>query len=79
MRIHINTTNSNGQKLSCALEKVSITYYFFGFKNAKINFLKKLSVLRTDFYPIEVQVITNPSRRLEKHQKLDFFAYDQFI
>ena len=41
--------HSNGLKLSDALEGFSITTQYFGSKNAKINFLKKISVLSAVF------------------------------
>ena len=39
----------NGQKLSGVLEEFSITSGFLGSKDAKINFLKKISVLSAVF------------------------------
>ena len=45
--------------------------------DAKINFLKKISILSAVF--IEVQVITHPSSRHEKHQTLDFLLMTDFL
>ena len=54
-----------------------IFYHFtiFWLKKAKINFLRKKNKrLICSFHQIEIQVITDPSRRLEKHQKLEFLS-----
>ena len=65
------------------IESISDFFTLLTFKNVKINFLKKLSVLRAVFDRVEVQVITNPSSRLEKHQTLDVLLmtvfYDFFL
>ena len=45
--------HSNGLKLSGALEEFSITSQFLGFKNAKINFLKKVSVLSSVYIELK--------------------------
>ena len=58
--------------------RVYYNFTLFGFKNAKINFLKKKS-FRVQFYRIEVQVITNPSCQLEKISNTWIFAYDRFF
>ena len=60
---------------------VRVFYHFtvFGFKNAKIKFLKKIRVLRAVFFRIEVQVISNPSSRHEKHQTSKFSLINNFL
>ena len=60
----------NELTLSGVLEEFSITSRFLG-SNAKIKFLKKISVFECSFYQIQVQVIGNQPSRLEKHQTLD--------
>ena len=50
----------------------------FWLKNAKIIFLKKIGVLMQFFFQIEVQVILNPSSRLEKHQTPEFLVINDF-
>ena len=55
----------------------------FWAKNVKIKFLKKIIVFRVVFFQIEVQVISNPSSRLEKTPKplnvcLSTIFYDIF-
>ena len=69
----------NGLKLSGVLEEFSITSQFFGFKNAKINFLKKNKRFECSFYRIQVQVIANLPIRLEKHQTLDILLMAEFL
>ena len=61
----------NGLGLSGVFGRVFYHFTIFGFKNAKINFLKKISVLSAVFTAIQVQVIANMPSRLEKHQTLD--------
>ena len=43
----------NGLKLSGALDEFSITSAVFGFKNAKLNFLKKISVYFEKFMELK--------------------------
>ena len=57
----------NGLKLSVALEEFSITSQFSVSKPQKSNF-EENKVLSA-FFRIEVQVITNPSSRLEKKKR----------
>ena len=55
-------------------------FTIFGLKNVKKTFLKNLSVFSAvSFYGIEVQVITNPSSRLEKHQTLYYLLMTDFL
>ena len=61
----------NGLKLSRALEEFSITSQFLGSNMQKSTFYE-IKRFGSSFYRIEVQVITNPSSQLEKHQTLDF-------
>ena len=56
----------NGLKLSGALEEFSITSQFLGSKMQKSFFFQEIKRFEGKFYQIEVQVITNPSSRLEK-------------
>ena len=71
--------HSNGLKLSVALEEFSITSQFLAWKMQKQSF-EEISVLSAVFfYWIEVQVITNPSSRLEKHQTFDFLLMTDFL
>ena len=58
----------NGLKLSGALEEFSITSQFLGSKMQKIIFFQENKRFEGKFYQIEVQVIINPSSRLEKTQ-----------
>ena len=39
---------------------------------------EEIQRFESSFYRIEVQVITNPSSRLEKHQSLDFVLMTDF-
>ena len=71
----------NELKLSSVLEEFSITSRFQReFKNAKIKFLKKISVLNAVFFnQIQVQMIANQPSRLEKHQTLDILLLTDFL
>ena len=54
-------------------------FTIFGFKNAKINFLKKKKCFECSFYRIQVQVIANLPCRLEKkHQTFDIYLMTDF-
>ena len=61
------------------LWKSFLTLHFFGLKNAKIKFLKKIRGLSAVFFRIKVQVISNPSSRLEKTPNPSIFAYERFF
>ena len=54
--------------------RVFYRFMFFGIKNAKTNFLKKISTLIA-----VLQVITNLSSRLEKTTTIWIFAYYRFF
>ena len=70
----------NGLKLSGALEEFSITLQFLGSKmQKKKKKLKKKRVLSAVFLRIEVQVISNLSSRLEKHQTSKFLLINNFF
>ena len=67
----------------CVFQWIKVKWYFeivfyhfivFGLKNAKIKFLKENKGFDCSCFPIEVQVISNSSSRLEKkqHQTPDF-------
>ena len=56
----------SGLQLSGALEEFSITSQVLGSKMQKSNLLKKIRVLSAVCFRIDVQVISNPSCRLEK-------------
>ena len=60
----------NGLKLSGALKEFSITSPFFGLKKCKNHFLEGNKNSEGIFFQIEVQMISNPSSRLEKNTKL---------
>ena len=62
--------HSNELKLNGALEEFSITSQFLGSKMQKSLFFEEIKRFESNFYLIEVLVITNPSSRLEKHQIL---------
>ena len=61
--------HSNGLMLSGALEEFSITYQLF----------EEIKRFESSFYRIEVQVFTNPSNQIEKHQTLDFWLMTTFM
>ena len=69
----------NGLKLRGALEEFSIHSRFLGSKNAKINFLKKISVLRAVFIEFQVQVIATWLVDLKKHKTLDILLMTDFL
>ena len=60
------------------LRKSFLSLHIFWFEKAKIKFLKKIRVLSA-YFRIEVQVISNPSCSLEKHQTSDFFSFERFF
>ena len=62
--------HSNGLMLSGALEEFSITYQLF----EEIKCLESFF-----FHRIEVQVFTNASNQIEKHQTLDFLLMTTFM
>ena len=76
----------NGLKLSSVLEEFSITLQFLGSKMQKEKEIKENKGFGCSlFLHIVVQVISNPSSRLEKHQTSKFlltcinnFFYDFF-
>ena len=55
--------------LSGALEEFSITYQLF----------EEIKRFESSFYRIEVQVFTNSSNQIEKHQTLDFLLMTTFM
>ena len=68
--------HSNGLKLSGAIEELSIASQFLDSKRQLSTFWRNSA---RSFYWIEVQVITNPSSRFEKHQTLDFLLMTDFL
>ena len=67
--------HSNGLKLSGALEDFSITSQY---KKLTFEEIKRFESSFL-FYRIEVQVITNLSSRLEKHQTFDILLMTDFF
>ena len=68
----------NGLRLSGALEEFSITLQFLGSKmNKKKN--EENNGFECSFLHIEVQVISNLSSQLEKHQTSSFLLINSFL
>ena len=67
----------NGLKLSGALEEFSITFQFWGSK-CKNQIFEENKGFACIFFRIEVQVTSNPSRQLEKHQTSKFLLINIF-
>ena len=59
--------------------RVFYPFTIFGFKNAKINFLKKISVLSAVFIEIQVQVIATCLVILKKHKTFDILLMTDFF
>ena len=68
----------HGQKLSGILEKFSCNSSFFWLKCKKTAFLKINVFLSKMFYQIKMQVATNWSTPLKKHQTFQFFQTTDF-
>ena len=68
----------NGLKLSGALEEFSFTSQFLGSKMQNQIFEENIG-FECIFFRIEVQVISNPSSRLEKTPSPCNFAYERFL
>ena len=70
--------HNNGLKTSGALE-VFISIYDFWVQKCKKQLFEEVKRFYCSFYQIKVQVITNPSSRLEKTPNTWIFAYDRFF
>ena len=69
----------DGLKLSGALEDFSITLQFKGSKMKKALNFEENKGFECSFLHIEVQVISNPSSRLEKHKTSKYLLINNFL
>ena len=65
-------------KVKWSFGRVFYHFTIFG-SNVQKSIFEENKRFNCSFYQIEVQVTTNPSSRLEKHQILIFIAYDRFF
>ena len=68
----------NGQTFSSVFEQFSFTSKFFGLKMQNTLFVRK-NGFESSFYKIDVQVATNWSVRLEKHQTIKILLMVDFL
>ena len=68
----------NGPKLSSALEEFFLSLHNFWVQKCQNQLLEENKRFNCSFDQIEVQVITNLSSRLEKHQILEFLFMTDF-
>ena len=68
----------NGQMFSSVFEQFSFTSKFFGLICKNRPFFLKKNDFESNFYKIDVKVVTNWSVRLEKHQKIEIVLMVDF-
>ena len=66
-------------KVEPCFKRLFFHFTIFGFKNEKNQLFEEIKRFESSFYRIDVQVITNPSIRLEKHQTIDFLLMTDFL
>ena len=70
-----------GKRLAVFLNSFLLLHSFFGLTNAKIDFFFfiRKNGFESSFYKIDVEMVTNWSVRLEKHQTIGIWLMVDFL